>query len=213
MSNEEFYAEGDVNSKVKGSGARANKGKVSFSMVPFHLLIGCARVFMGGKLKYAEWNWSKGMKWSSCFDCTCRHLFKWWFLGEDIDTESGEHHLDHVLCNIFMLKHYTKAYTAGDDRPPKEITGFDVWMEDMLTPFDEDAFLERNPDIKAIVEERKRQEAMLPISKEDAEAVRVAKAAKAAKATPTGRRRGLGGQATKENLLGQEAAMSKRGDA
>jgi hypothetical protein len=158
MSNKEFYAEGDINSNAKGSGARANKGKVSFSMVPFHLLAGVARVFMGGKLKYAAWNWTKGMKWSSCFDCTCRHLFKWWYLGEDMDPDSGEHHLDHVLCNIFMLKHYTKSYLEGDDRPPKAITGFDDWMEDMMTLFDEDAFLERNPDIKALIEERKLKE-------------------------------------------------------
>lgn len=158
MSNNEYYAEGDVNSNAKGSGARANKGKVSFSMVPFHLLAGVARVFMGGKLKYAEWNWTKGMKWSSCFDCTLRHLIKWWFLGEDIDPESGEHHLDHVICNVFMLKHYTKTYTDGDDRPPTEVTGFVDWMPDMVTCFDEEAFLGRNPDIKAIVEARKKEE-------------------------------------------------------
>jgi hypothetical protein len=103
---DEFYAEGDVNSAERGSAARANKGKVSFSLVPFHLLAGTARVLMGGLLKYAEWNWAKGMKWSIPMDCTFRHLLKFWFLGEDIDAESGEHHLDLVLCNIFMLKHY-----------------------------------------------------------------------------------------------------------
>jgi hypothetical protein len=113
---------------------------------------------MGGRLKYAEWNWAKGMKWSIAMDCLLRHLFKWWYTGENIDPESGEHHLDHVFCNLFMLKHYSLMYTDGDDRPSSGLTGFDEWLPDVQTPFDEDAFLERNPDIAAIIEERKRQE-------------------------------------------------------
>ena len=152
----DFHAVGDVNSHAKGSGARANLGKVSFSLIPFHLMAGVARVFTGGKLKYAEWNWAKGMQWSVCFDCVFRHLLKWWYLGEDIDPESGEHHLDHVLANIFMLKHYTKTYTEGDDRPP-EFTCFSEWMEDVQQKFDEQAYLERNPDIKAFVEAQREE--------------------------------------------------------
>jgi len=151
----EFYAEGDINSQAKGSGARANTGKVSFSLIPFHLMAGVARVFMSGKLKYAEWNWAKGMKWSVCFDCVFRHLLKWFYCGEDIDPESGEHHLDHVICNILMLKHYSLIYTEGDDRPA-DFTSFSEWMNDINTRFDEQTFLDQNPEIKAIVEERRR---------------------------------------------------------
>lgn len=152
-----FYAEGDVNSAERGSGARANAGKVCFSLMPFHLLTGCTRVWMGGLLKYAPWNWAKGMKWSIPFDCIFRHLFKWWYFGEDIDPESGEHHLDHVLANVLMLKHYTLTYKEGDDRPPIDLTRFAEWMEDLQTQFDEEAYLERNPEIAAIVEERRQQ--------------------------------------------------------
>lgn len=153
------YAEGDVNSDAKGSGARANRGKPSFTLVPFHLFAGVARVFMAGKLKYAEWNWAKGMKWSIPMDCAFRHLFRWWFLGEDNDPETGEHHLDYVLCNILMLKHYTRAYSEGDDRPPTDVTGFDEWMGDILTLFDEKKFLEQNPEIQKMVEERRAKKA------------------------------------------------------
>jgi hypothetical protein len=149
-----IYAEGDINSDAKGSGARANKGKIDLTLVPMLLLGGVTRVFMGGCLKYQDWNWAKGMKWGSAMACTLRHLFKWWYLREDIDPESGEHHLDHVLANVFMLKHYSKAYLEGDNRPPKSAM-FDVWLEDFCETFDEDAYFERNPDIKAIIEERK----------------------------------------------------------
>ena len=152
------YAEGDVNSDAKGSGARANKGKIDLTLVPMLLLGGVTRVFMGGELKYASWNWTAGMRWSSAMGCTLRHLFKWYFLREDNDPESGEHHLDHVLANVFMLKHYTKAYPEGDNRPPAS-TMFDMWLEDFCKTFDEDAYLERNPEIREIVEKRRADEA------------------------------------------------------
>ena len=148
MSNELSFAVGDVKSAEKGSGARANKGKVAFSLVPLHLLAGTARVFMAGKLKYAEWNWAKGMPWSTCVDCIIRHFLKWWFLGEDIDDESGEHHLDHIFCNLFMLRHYDTAFKEGDDRPDPKLTHFTDSWDDFSKLFDEAAFLQRNPAIR-----------------------------------------------------------------
>ncbi len=147
------YTEGDINSDAKGSGARANKGKISLSLIPFHLLGGLARVFMGGKLKYAQWNWSSGMKWNTCMDCILRHLFKWWFMGEDTDKESGCSHLDHVLANVLMLIHYSKAYPEGDNRPP-DSTMFGLWLDDFNLPFDEEAYLERNPEVAELIEKR-----------------------------------------------------------
>jgi hypothetical protein len=151
------FAEGDVNSSARGSGARANKGKVSFSLIPWHLLAGTARVFMGGKLKYAEWNWAKGMSWSTCVDCLFRHLIKWWYMGEDIDPESGEHHLDHMFCNLLMLRHYAETYKEGDDRPDGDLTGFPQEMDYFNRLFDMEDFLERNPAIKAKFEEERQR--------------------------------------------------------
>lgn len=155
----EYYAEGDINSQKRGSGARANRGKCALSLVPLHLFAGAARVFMAGKLKYAEWNWAKGMKWSTAMDCLLRHLFKWWFLGKEHDPETGEHHLDYAICNLLMLRHYVQAHPDGDDRPPTAVTGFDEAWDDFTKCFDEEDFLERNPEIKAIVEARKEAEA------------------------------------------------------
>lgn len=151
------YAEGDINSDAKGSGARANKGKIDLTLVPMLLLGGVTRVFMGGQLKYASWNWAKGMKWSSAMACTLRHLFKWWYLNEECDKESGEHHLDHVLANVFMLKHYTKAYTEGDNRPPTSAM-FEMWLDDFCETFDEEDYLDRNPEITELIEERQKRE-------------------------------------------------------
>jgi hypothetical protein len=134
---------GDLNSTERGSGARANGGKAAFSLVPLHLLAGTARVLMGGRLKYKAHNWTKGMAWSNSFDSLMRHLNKWWYLGEDIDAESGEHHLDHAMCNLLFLRHYLNAYPEGDDRPPQELTHFHTAIEDFNAKFDEAAFLAR----------------------------------------------------------------------
>lgn len=139
----DVVAVGDLNSTAKGSGARKNGGKASFSQVPMQLLAGVARVLMGGQVKYAAWNWAKGMPWSVCFDCTIRHLFKWWYLGEELDKESGEHHLDHALCNLLFLRHYTLSFKAGDDRPPSYVD-FAQGMDFFSQAFDADAYCERN---------------------------------------------------------------------
>jgi len=136
-------AVGDLSSEARGSGARKNGGKVSLTQVPMHLLDGVARVLMGGALKYAAFNWSKGMAWSVCMDCTFRHLFKFWYMREEIDEEMGEHHIDLAICNLLFLKHYLKTYKAGDDRPPA-FTGFSESLPDFNTPFDEDSYRERN---------------------------------------------------------------------
>ena len=138
------YAEGDIHSSKRGTGARANGGKVSLSLVPLHLLAGCGRVLMGGTIKYAPWNWAKGMLWSSSFDCLLRHLFKWWYLGEDIDPESGEHHLDHAMCNLLFLMHNKDTYPEGDNRPPGQTTRFPESLEGFAKLFDEAAYRERN---------------------------------------------------------------------
>ncbi|MFA5186675.1 MAG: dATP/dGTP diphosphohydrolase domain-containing protein [Patescibacteria group bacterium] len=118
------FDEGDINSTERGTCARANGGKVSFSIVPLHLLYGCSRVFVWGALKYAQWNWAKGGKWSTAFDCLMRHMIKWWFFGEECDQESGLHHLDHAMCNLLFLIHYKDTHKAGDDRPNQWVAHF-----------------------------------------------------------------------------------------
>lgn len=113
---------GDITSDAKGTGARYNDDKPDYSLIPMHLLEGTARVFMYGKKKYAAWNWAKGMAWCVPYSCALRHLFAW-FRGEEIDPESGQSHLDHVICNILMLKHYETHYPEGDDRPKNHFGG------------------------------------------------------------------------------------------
>jgi Domain of unknown function (DUF5664) len=110
---------GDVNSAARGSGARFNAGKHPLKFTPLHLLEPANRVWAYGANKYAAWNWAKGMPWSVPYECMLRHLAAW-YRGEDIDPESGESHLGHIMCNVLMLEHFKTAFTEGDDRPKLE---------------------------------------------------------------------------------------------
>lgn len=139
MTREETHI-GDLNSDEKGSGARKNAGKTMFSQVPMHLLAGVARVLQGGMIKYKPFNWAKGMDWSNCFDCTMRHMFKFWYAREELDQESREHHLDHALCNLLFLKHYLTYYPEGDDRPPEGL----FTTADIDAMFDAKEYCKRN---------------------------------------------------------------------
>jgi len=113
-------AVGDVNSTERGSGARYNDDKPNFSLIPLCTLEDEARVWAYGERKYAAYNWAKGMAWSIPLACALRHLSSWQ-KGEELDFESGQPHLAHVMCNIRMLMLYSKTFPEGDDRPPKEL--------------------------------------------------------------------------------------------
>lgn len=115
---------GDINSDAKGSGARYNANKPDYSLIPLETLEGEARVWMFGQKKYKAWNWMKGMQFSVPYACALRHLAAWQ-RGETTDPESGESHLDHVMCNIRMLKFYAEHYPEGDDRPTAWTKGKD----------------------------------------------------------------------------------------
>ena len=114
-------AVGDVNSDARGTGARYNAGKAPLDMIPLHLLEGAARVFeQATKRKvnpYPRWNWAKGMPWSVPIGCIKRHLAAM-ERGEDRDQDSGELHVDHMMCNLLMLIQYYRMYREGDDRCP-----------------------------------------------------------------------------------------------
>lgn len=78
----------------------------------------CAQVFDYGRVKYAAWNWAKGMAWSVPLGCAARHL-QLMLAGEPLDCESKLAHRGHVYCNVVMLQTYTRTFTEGDDRPIK----------------------------------------------------------------------------------------------
>lgn len=96
-------------------GLRYNNGKPKWHLVDFDSLEGMVRVLEYGAQKYAPFNWTKGMPHTEIADCLLRHLFAW-IHGEDTDKESGQKHLDHVLCNAMFLAYNTKHHPDLDNR-------------------------------------------------------------------------------------------------
>lgn len=106
-----------------GKGLRYNSGKTRYDLVPLHLLRSTAKVLEMGEKKYHRWNWADGMPFSVVIGCIKRHLAAI-EQGEDLDPESGERHVGHIMCNMLFLEHYMNMIEIGvegadklDDRP------------------------------------------------------------------------------------------------
>lgn len=103
-------------------GLRRNAGKLAVHLIPPVLIRAVASVLGIGAKKYAARNWELGMEYSVAYASLQRHALAFWS-GEDVDPESGEHHMAHVATNAAFLLEYARRVQAGtlparlDDRP------------------------------------------------------------------------------------------------
>lgn len=127
---------------------RYNENKVEWSLVDWKSLEPMVKVLMYGSKKYAPDNWKKGQDLRSLSSCLMRHLVAF-MDGEDIDPESGEHHLGHVMCNAMFMIHSQAKHGWTDNRKQ--------YLSPMFCgPYydDLDAAAERN-DAEAIAKKQK----------------------------------------------------------
>jgi len=104
-------------------GTKHDGDKIRTDLYPVASFLGTCRVLTHGAKKYAARNWEKGIMFGRVYGALLRHLFAWWG-GEDVDPESGEHHLDHAGCCVAFLQHYAKnpgSYATFDDRPKQAV--------------------------------------------------------------------------------------------
>lgn len=94
---------------------RYNLGKPQWNLVDWDALIPMIRVLMYGATKYSPNNWKKGLTYTSTMDSLMRHITAF-SKGEDIDPESGEPHVGHILCNAMFLSYYYQFMKEFDDR-------------------------------------------------------------------------------------------------
>ncbi|MGE3333609.1 MAG: dATP/dGTP diphosphohydrolase domain-containing protein [Rhodospirillaceae bacterium] len=72
-----------------------------------------------GALKYGRHNYRvAGVRSSVYYDAAMRHLMAWWE-GEDIDPESGLHHVTKALSCLSVIRDAQLQGKEFDDRPPK----------------------------------------------------------------------------------------------
>lgn len=89
--------------------------KLPLDLLPFEALEEITLVLQHGAKKYEAHNWRKGFMYSRPFAAILRHLFAYW-KGEDLDKDSGLHHLAHAGCELLFLLSFVKTKTGVDDR-------------------------------------------------------------------------------------------------
>jgi hypothetical protein len=89
----------------ENKGLRYNAGKRKWSLVHFESLEPMIEVLEYGAKKYEPKNWQKGLDKSEILESLQRHLAKL-FDGEEIDQESGLHHIGHIMCNAMFYSYY-----------------------------------------------------------------------------------------------------------
>jgi hypothetical protein len=98
--------------------------KVPMSGMPMNVLMEAGLVKLHGDLKYGRFNWREaGVRGSVYYDAALRHLAAW-YEGEDIDPDSGIHHIAHAICGLSVLRDSIIRDNWSDDRPPPSDTGW-----------------------------------------------------------------------------------------
>lgn len=94
--------------------------KVNWSALPFDVLAEVSLAMVEGAVKYGRHDY-RVMKCphSDYFDATMRHQTAW-FEGQDIDPDSGRHHIDKAIASLIVLRASMLAGTDIDDRPPSK---------------------------------------------------------------------------------------------
>lgn len=80
-------------------------------LLPWDALQEISAILEVGARKYTPDNWRKCEEPMRYFAAMMRHWFKFYVEGEEIDPETGRHHLDHMACNALFiagLKHKMK---------------------------------------------------------------------------------------------------------
>ena len=85
---------------------RYNKGKPDYSLIDYKSLEPLVRALENGAAKYGRDDWKKGMSIETSLASMLRHIHKF-SDGEDIDSESGVHHIGHVMANAMFIIYET----------------------------------------------------------------------------------------------------------
>lgn len=100
--------------------------KVPLHCVPSVPLFEIGLAMMEGGRKYGAHNYrSMGVRMSVYYDAVMRHLIAWWE-GEDIDPDSGLHHVIKAIASLFVLRDSMVMGNCEDDRPIKYPNGLDI---------------------------------------------------------------------------------------
>lgn len=96
------------------TGGQKGSKLARFSLIPPDFFWALAEHYGCGALKYEDRNWEKGYKWSLSLDALQRHLSQW-LMGENLDQETGSHHLVAVAWHVIALWWWSQRGKGTDD--------------------------------------------------------------------------------------------------
>lgn len=96
---------------TESAGRKFDGGKLEYGLVPPLALKEMVKVLTFGAQKYERDNWQKVPDSKRrYFDALQRHLWAW-KEGEELDPESGIHHLAHAMCCLMFLYEHDVKYS------------------------------------------------------------------------------------------------------
>jgi hypothetical protein len=111
--------------------------KVGLSSVPLGPLYALAAAMSEGGMKYGRHNYRvMGCKHSTYFDAAVGHLVSW-FEGEDIDEDSGVHHLIKAAASCLVMYDSILMKNSNDDRPPRYPEGVPLRINPVIAKLKE----------------------------------------------------------------------------
>ena len=104
----------ETKTKDPNSGGEKGSKLARFSLIPPEFLWNLAEHYGKGAKKYADRNWEKGYNWGLTCDALERH-YHLWKLGEQIDPETGSHHLIAMAWHVIALFTFELRGLGKDD--------------------------------------------------------------------------------------------------
>lgn len=100
--------------------------KIPLHCIPSAPLLELGLSMMEGGRKYGTHNYRAiGVRFSTYFDAATRHIIDWWE-GEDIDPDSGVHHIAKAIASLVVLRDSMFMENYEDDRPVKYPNGLNM---------------------------------------------------------------------------------------
>ena len=96
-------------------GKKDDQDKPPMQLLDSIAMEGVASVLAFGAKKYKEHNWRNGLGYSRLIGAIMRHTAAI-NRGEDVDSESGLPHVDHLGCSVMFLSNLMKTRKDLDDR-------------------------------------------------------------------------------------------------
>ena len=124
--------------------------KVPIHVVSMPVLAELGLAMMEGARKYGAHNYrNSGVRASVYIDAVWRHLFLQFWEGEDIDKDSGVHHIAKAIACLCVLRDAMLADNWVDDRPLKynvNVDNFNKQASNIIEKYPKckDPFIEKN---------------------------------------------------------------------